>query len=818
MRPVLFIIFSFLSLSAMAQLQNNNWCFGKGAGLNFNTNPPTSFGSSINRSEGVATVSHAQTGDLLFYANTRDVYNRNGIVMANGNGIGTDMVGTCAQGVVIVPFVNDRNKYYVFTLDYEGSSGVLAYSVVDMTLDAGRGGVVNGQKRVPIDSAFGETMIVSESCGWYWLITFKKHTQDFYAYHITANGINTTPVVSATTGYTNRCAGIATMKMSPDKTKLGLAVYQSTDNVSFVAIHDFDQSTGIVSNGMVIDTEPGWEFYGCEFSPNSQRYYAVAFTSNAINQYDLSLSTAVQISASKKTVGNTQGGISNIGQLQMGPDSNIYFSRYGVGYLGCIYNSNLVFPACSVATYAIPLNANTSGYLGLPQAVVLPYPVTSDSSTVGTRTDITICANDHIVLRGRANGGWYQWQDNSTIDSFVVTEQGTYWVMMPDSCMVFADTFVVSYYPDTLSKRFDTSICDGVTLMLHGRSGQASYLWQDSSTASSISTDTSGIFWVQMNNECYTYADTFMVTTYTDSFFSSVDSLICDGARIAIRPVADRKSNATYKWNTGESVYSIFKGIEGVYWVTTTEHCVVTTDTIVVKEMPLEVDAGVDTVICMGDEITLVGSSTPATQNVAWNTGEKTHAIKVKEEGYYTFTASSSGCTVSDKVFVDVLQDLTFDLGSDTEICRNDRYILPLLSSIDSATFIWQDGSNNRKYIVEESGRYTLTVNNKCGTRSDTVDILVRDCNLFFPSAFTPNGDGLNDIARFVGDVSNVKDFVLRIFNRRGQEVYVSTNVNDGWDGTHNGQPAAMTTYYYYIKYTYMGKEHLDKGDLTLIR
>ncbi len=101
---------------------------------------------------------------------------------------------------------------------------------------------------------------------------------------------------------------------------------------------------------------------------------------------------------------------------------------------------------------------------------------------------------------------------------------------------------------------------------------------------------------------------------------------------------------------------------------------------------------------------------------------------------------------------------------------------------------------------------------------SVTVDILVPDGNSFCAPAFTPNGDGLNDVAHLVGALTNVHDFVRRIYNRRGQEVYVSTNVNDGWDGMHNGQPAAMTTYYYYIKYSYLGEEHLQKGDLTLIR
>ncbi len=815
MRPLVVILLIIFATPTHAQLQNNNWCFGANAGVNFNNTPPSSFNISINMSEGVASISNRHTGTLLFYASTQDVYNRNGTVMPNGNNVGTDPGGTCAQGVVIVPFVNDTNKYYVFTLEPVGTAGVLAYSVVDMTRDAGRGDVVTGQKRIVLGSGYGEAMVVTEGCGWYWLLTFKKNSQDFYAYHITANGINTTPVISATTGYTNRCLGLATMKVSPDRTKIGLSAWHGV-NSSFAAIHDFNQATGVVSNGMIIDSHQGTYFYGCEFSPNSQRYYTVGFSSKTIYQYDLSLGTAAQINASVKTVAVSTAG--SLGELQIGPDSNIYCVTFGANTLGCIYNANLVYPGCTYVANAIQLSNGSSCKLGLPQAVVHPYTNVSDTFSIAKRVDTTVCANNRFVLHGRPNRDWYQWQNSSTADSFVVTQPGTYWVKMPDSCFSFADTFVVSYYPDTLSTGADTAICDGDTLTLYGRSGQGPYLWQDNSTASTYKTSTAGLFWVSMDNGCFTYADTVEVTTYTDSFYSSVDSLICGDVRIAIRPEADLKNTASYKWSTGENVYSIFKEDEGVYWVTTTEHCVVTTDTIAVKEVPLIVDAGADTTICFGAEITLIGSSTPATQYVVWSTGVKNHTTRVSQKGYYTFTASFSGCTASDKVLLDVFQNITFELGSDTEICRNDRYVLPRLSSIDSATFIWQDGSNNRKYIVQESGRYTLTVNNKCGTRSDTVDISVRDCNLFFPSAFTPNGDGLNDVARFVGDLINVGDFELRIFNRRGQEVFATTNINDGWDGMHNGQPAAMDIYYYFIKYIYMGEEHLKKGDLTLIR
>jgi len=69
-----------------------------------------------------------------------------------------------------------------------------------------------------------------------------------------------------------------------------------------------------------------------------------------------------------------------------------------------------------------------------------------------------------------------------------------------------------------------------------------------------------------------------------------------------------------------------------------------------------------------------------------------------------------------------------------------------------------------------------------------------------------------------MGDIANVKDFELHIFNRWGQEVYGGTDVYAGWDGTFKTKPAEMGAYYYYMKFRYRGKNEMKKGDITLIK
>jgi len=90
--------------------------------------------------------------------------------------------------------------------------------------------------------------------------------------------------------------------------------------------------------------------------------------------------------------------------------------------------------------------------------------------------------------------------------------------------------------------------------------------------------------------------------------------------------------------------------------------------------------------------------------------------------------------------------------------------------------------------------------------------------NLFVPSAFSPNGDGKNDVFR-VSNITFQKLQEFRVFNRWGQEIYSTTDPKKGWDGTWKGVAQDMGTYQYIIKVAYPdGYIETYKGDVTLVR
>ncbi len=123
----------------------NQWYFGEMAGLDFNSNPPAPLlDGMIFSEEGCATMSD-DNGQLLFYTNGSTVWNKDHLVMANGQGIGGD--STAAQSSIILPFPDDNTMFYIFTTEevYGDFTFNLKMSIVDMKKDTARGQVL-GQK------------------------------------------------------------------------------------------------------------------------------------------------------------------------------------------------------------------------------------------------------------------------------------------------------------------------------------------------------------------------------------------------------------------------------------------------------------------------------------------------------------------------------------------------------------------------------------------------------------------------------------------------------------------------------------------------
>ncbi len=139
MKNILFAIVSIAItvISAQVQQESNVWVMGDSLGLDFSTNPPTSFNSKMYAQEACASVSDGE-GNLLFYTNGVDVYNRNYEVMPNGFNIGGDIH---ASQCLIVPQPSSDSIFYIFIHELQG--GTMRYSDVNLSLDGGLGNITS---------------------------------------------------------------------------------------------------------------------------------------------------------------------------------------------------------------------------------------------------------------------------------------------------------------------------------------------------------------------------------------------------------------------------------------------------------------------------------------------------------------------------------------------------------------------------------------------------------------------------------------------------------------------------------------------------
>lgn len=319
------------------------------------------------------------------------------------------------------------------------------------------------------------------------------------------------------------------------------------------------------------------------------------------------------------------------------------------------------------------------------------------------------------------------------------------------------------------------------------------------------------------------------------------DTLICRTDTIRLQPVSQALA---YKWtsSSGELVaaekYPLVQPLVNTkYLVTANLGKCEDKDTIFVKVVPYPTAfAGPDTSICFGDRLqlkgTVIGSSviwTPANSLLNPNTLQPI-AGPSRTTNYILTTRDTLGCpkSSSDTVTVVVIPPVIANAGKDTSALPGQA--LQLMAS-GGQRYIWSPETflndpsiaNPVATIGEgvDSIRYKVRVYNgqSCYAEDEIVVKIYRTGpDILVPSAFTPNGDGKNDILRPI-TIGISKLTYFKVYNRWGQLLYTTTEFGKGWDGMYGGNAQPAATYVFATEGTdYLGKTVFRKGTSVLIR
>ena len=195
---------------------------------------------------------------------------------------------------------------------------------------------------------------------------------------------------------------------------------------------------------------------------------------------------------------------------------------------------------------------------------------------------------------------------------------------------------------------------------------------------------------------------------------------------------------------------------------------------------------------------------------------------------WYSLEAiNSDGCVLKDSIFIQILDNPIIDslwLDKDTIFKGESTY----LNVKTDDGFVWDNFTSNANTLLVEpiqSECYSIEVFNtyNCSV-NDSVCIVVLDvfCNedrIVVPTAFSPNEDGVNDSYFIVDKDGVVSDFKLEIFNRLGQKVFSTNDINIKWIGTYKGEKLNPQVFDFYLELKCVDDKILfKKGNITLIR
>jgi len=194
-------------------------------------------------------------------------------------------------------------------------------------------------------------------------------------------------------------------------------------------------------------------------------------------------------------------------------------------------------------------------------------------------------------------------------------------------------------------------------------------------------------------------------------------------------------------------------------------------------------------------------------------------------QGSYVVNINGPNLCINSLPFSVIFSELIkWNLGADIFLCDTSTFTLdPQLRT--AVNYQWQDGSSNSSFQVNRSGLYWVQVTdaNACAKR-DSLNVIIQncaDCRLFIPSAFTPNNDGLNDLFKTKLQCPNagLQNFALRVYNRWGLLVFMTNDINTGWDGTYKNKKLDEGVYVYVVDYSFkQTPPRQQKGTIILVR
>jgi gliding motility-associated-like protein len=457
----------------------------------------------------------------------------------------------------------------------------------------------------------------------------------------------------------------------------------------------------------------------------------------------------------------------------------------------------------------------------------------------------SVCPSDSVQLEV-FEGDIFTWLTNYNISNTSISNP----MVWPDSSMFYTvavesfcgmDTvsiFVEVFLPN-IGIIADDTICRGQSSQLSA-SGGVSYNWTPTSSLNNslisnpVATPfNTTIYSVDITDINSCVWDTFMtvvVDTNLPVALASSDVTICLGDTTSLFVTGGR----TYQWtpssslsNPTDSITLAFPSATTTYTVGSINSCGTAYDNVVVTVLNVNALIVNDTSVCAGEKVNLwvLGGVSYWWKPTYLVNNPSSNIIQPTIYSPTLFTVNvvdANGCKTDLSVFVDTYPLPTINL--EETISAGIATSVEIYPTTNGIQYLWSpaDGLScttclNPTAFGGIATTYTLTTWSVYGcVNSKSTTILFKGI-LYVPNAFTPNGDGDNDIFYAYGE--NIVEFEMMIFDRWGEKLFTSDNLDDGWDGTYQGELVKTETYVW--KINYKDVQHNSEvliGTVTLLR
>ncbi len=490
--------------------------------------------------------------------------------------------------------------------------------------------------------------------------------------------------------------------------------------------------------------------------------------------------------------------------------------------------------AVGTTTYTVTgTDANGCQDVDQVDVTVNPLPI------VNAGPDQTVCEGTAVTLSG-SGAATYVWY-NGVIEGVAFTPAVgtiTYTVTGTDAngCQDVDQVDVTVNPLPVVSAGPDQEVCEGEQVTLNG-SGAVTYVWDNGVIDGVAFTTTVGTTTYTVTgtdaNACAS-SDQVDVTVNPAPFLSAgEDFYSCEDEEITLNAVGS--PNLVWEGGIIDGVPFVPTGTQAYVVNDTLSTGCTATDTIIVYINPNPVVTAPDAEICPGEGVILNGAGAVS---YVWDNGVTDGVMfyPTSSEQYEVIGTDGNGCSSRATSNVTILDgpEASFQI-LDLSLTTLDPTTGFANNSVGATSYEWNfgDGSNistefepTHTFPTDEPGEYeiTLTVYSEEGCPAQAVKYVhvFSDYTIYVPNAFTPDGNGANEIFKPVMDGFDPNDFELLIFNRWGNIIFESHNMEVGWDGTFARQDYQVQDGVYTWKITagleYSNDTKIFVGHVTLLQ